>query len=71
MPYDRPQAAEIEAILAVAEKIAKRTNTQFVVDNEKRDAFIRLGAALAQGPSIEGSGEHRLSRPTHSEAYEA
>lgn len=62
MPYDRPQGAEIETILAVAEKIAKRTNMQFVVDNEKRDAFIRLSVALSEcGARDEGERHHRQS----------
>lgn len=60
MPSDRPQADEIKAILAVAEKIAKRTNTRFVVDEKKRDAFIKLSAALAQSSlDDEYQGRHR------------
>lgn len=48
MSYDRPQSSEIEAILAVADKIAKRSHhLRFVLDDKKRDEFLKLSSALA------------------------
>lgn len=66
MPYNRPQTAEIETILAAAEKIAKRTNTQFIVNDQKRDAFIRFGADLSKTTGNEDGAGRRSVQSTRS-----
>lgn len=42
MAYDRSDELEFAAILAVADKIAKRTRSKFVVNDRKKQDFFKI-----------------------------
>lgn len=58
MPNDRPQPAKVEAILAAAEKMARRNHQTFVVDDAKRDDFLKFSAALRSDIENSHGREH-------------